>query len=102
MFLTAIDISESDSVGDRILALFEECGLPIKARPTCQDSHSKEAFFKAQAWESGTSIRARGERTWSRLGPQHQVVVVSILLGHHPHVCHFELLVGQTQPRSGP
>jgi hypothetical protein len=83
MFLTAIDISESDSVGDRILALFEEMRLPIKARPTCQDAHSKEAsyFTSIQAWGVWDEHPRQGERTWSRLGPQHQVVVVSIPLG---------------------
>jgi len=82
MFLTAIDISESDSVGDRILALFKEMRLPIKARPTCQDSHpTVRKHLRIQAWGVWDGHPRQGERTWSRLGRQHQVVVVSIPLG---------------------
>ena len=78
--------------------------LPIKARPTCQDAHSKEAsyFTSIQAWGVWDEHPRQGERTWSRLGPQHRSWSCPSLLAHdahHPHVCHFGLLVGQIQPR---
>lgn len=71
MFLTAIDISESDSVGDRILALFEECGCLSKlGRPAKMPILRKHLTLLAfRPGESGTSIRARGSGpglVWAR------------------------------------
>jgi hypothetical protein len=65
MFLTAIDISESDSVGDRILALFEEYGCLSKlGRPAKIPILSKPSRLKP--WGVWDEHPRQGERTWSR------------------------------------